>query len=256
MCTLLIGLQTDPRWPLVIAANRDEFLKRPATPPMRLSEAPRVVGGRDLVAGGTWMGVTPGGFFAGVTNQARAPGPPAPQSRGSAVLHVLTLGEVEAAAQWLRGLVASDYHPFNLLFGTAEDLRVAYARPGEPVEVAAVAPGFHVLPNDILNSPRFPKVERARALTDGTWESMEAALRDTQTPAILPERPVHMPPDVYAAVHRLLVRTPVYGTVSATSVALAPGRVGHYRYAAGGPDLSPFTDFTDQVYDTPGPTGE
>jgi hypothetical protein len=244
MCTILIGLGTDARWPLVIAANRDEFLHRRSAPPRVLLDHPRVVGGLDLVAGGTWMGVTPAGFFAGLTNQPHLPGRTAPRSRGEVVLEVLRLGS-EARA-WLAALPTAEFQPFNLVFGTADGLTVAYARPGEPTWFEEVPPGFHVLPNDTLNSPRFPKVERARALTDGHLESMTLALHDEWTPPDLPPRPPHLDGATHAAVHRLRVRTPVYGTVSATLLALEPGRVVRYAFAAGD---GPFAEVTDRVYE-------
>ncbi|MFW5921048.1 MAG: NRDE family protein, partial [Polyangiales bacterium] len=63
MCTIVVLHHVHPRHPLIVAANRDEFYERPATPPHVLSEQPRVVGGLDRRAGGTWMGVTGGGLF-------------------------------------------------------------------------------------------------------------------------------------------------------------------------------------------------
>ncbi|HEY0094574.1 MAG TPA: NRDE family protein, partial [Archangium sp.] len=58
MCTILILRHVHPEWPLVLAANRDEFHARPATGPRVLLESPLAVGGRDVERGGTWMGVT------------------------------------------------------------------------------------------------------------------------------------------------------------------------------------------------------
>ncbi len=243
MCTILLGLGTDPRWPLVIAANRDEFLHRRSTAPQVLSEAPRVVGGRDLEAGGTWMGVTPAGFFAGLTNQPHVPGPAAERSRGEVVLEVLRRGE--AAHVWLMALPTAAFRPFNLVFGTAAGLTVAYGRPDRPVWFEPVPPGFHVLPNDVLDSAHFPKVERARALTEGVLESMAAALEDQVTPAELPPRPPHLDAATHAAVHRLRVRTPTYGTVSSTLLALEPDRVVRYAFALAD---HPFADVLEQVY--------
>ncbi|MCA9525534.1 MAG: NRDE family protein [Myxococcales bacterium] len=250
MCTFLVGRGTDPRWPLVIAANRDEFYGRRSTGPQVLVDAPRVVGGRDLVAGGTWLGVRPDGFFAGLTNEPRPPGPAAARSRGEVVLEVLRRGA--DARAWLEALDPADFLPFNLLFGDAAALSVAYGRPGEAMAFAAVPPGFHVLPNGVLDTPTFPKVARAQALVDGTLESLEAALADAQTPTGLPPPPPHLPADVFAAVHRLCVRTPLYGTVSASSVALVPGGVARYRYAPGAPDEVSFLDHTALVTASPG----
>ncbi|MEZ4470194.1 MAG: NRDE family protein [bacterium] len=246
MCTFLVGRGTDPRWPLVIAANRDEFYGRRSTGPEVLIDSPRVVGGRDLEAGGTWLGVRPDGFFAGLTNQPRPPGPAAARSRGEVVLEVLRLGAPGARA-WLEALEPADFLPFNLLFGDAAALFVAYGRPGSVTRFEEVPAGFHVLPNGELDTPLFPKVARARALVDGTLESLEAALADGHTPSDLPAPPPHLSADVFAAVHRLCVRTFAYGTVSATSVALVPGGVARYHFAPGAPDEVSFLDRTALV---------
>ena len=131
MCTILIAKDLHPDWPVLIAANRDEFLNRPATGPQVLQHHPTIIGGRDLLAGGTWMGLTPQGFFAGITNQRTfGRNDPARKSRGQVVLRTLQHNQPATAATWLQTLRPDDYNPWNLLFGTATDLRVAYAHPG------------------------------------------------------------------------------------------------------------------------------
>lgn len=241
MCTILIGLGSDPRFPVVIAANRDEFYARESTPPQILHADPRIVGGRDMVQGGTWMGVTADGFFVGLTNQRTAEGAaPDRLSRGHVVLDALRLGETAAVEAWLRTLHPQAYNPFNLLFGDAAGLRVAYAR--DDLHIAPVPPGFSVLPNDVIDSPAFPKVQRAKALTDGRLESMEQALADTHTPDVPAEG--DWPIDIVRALHRLCVQTPTYGTVSATSVALRAGGVARYAFCDGRPGAHAFVDHT------------
>ena len=68
MCLALFALHTHPRFPLIVAANRDEFYERPTAPAGFWSESPRILAGRDLKEGGTWLGVTRSGRFAAVTN--------------------------------------------------------------------------------------------------------------------------------------------------------------------------------------------
>ena len=63
MCTMILLKGVHPKWPLVVAANRDEFYSRPTAGPQRLVSDPVVFGGKDLQAGGTWLGVTPRGFL-------------------------------------------------------------------------------------------------------------------------------------------------------------------------------------------------
>ena len=68
MCLLLIAYKTNPNYKLIVAANRDEFYERPAAPANFWQEHPFLLAGKDLKAGGTWMGITEGGKFAAITN--------------------------------------------------------------------------------------------------------------------------------------------------------------------------------------------
>ncbi|MCA9543994.1 MAG: NRDE family protein [Myxococcales bacterium] len=250
MCVILVARDLHPDWPVCIAANRDEFKARPSAGPRVLQETPRAIGGLDLKAGGTWMGATATGFFAGLTNQrtyTRAD--PARRSRGEVVAGALARADVAVVCAWLATLRPDDYNPFNLLFGTATDLWVAYAWPGEAaVRFEPVPPGLHVLPNDRLDSPDFPKVARAQALLAEVppgelFPAMQRALADTQVPSPLPDEPLNrLPKALRGPLHALRVITPLYGTVSATAVALIPSGVAQYRFARGAPGDAPFED--------------
>ncbi len=249
MCTLIILNGLPGPWPVVLAANRDEFYDRPSAPPSFISTTPPIFAGRDLRAGGTWMGVTPAGFFAGLTNQRQSsPSPTDRRSRGEVVTQVLAAGEQAAARRYLEALDPTDYNPFNLVFGTAESLVVAYAR--DTMRFVDVPAGLHVLPNGVLDDPGFPKVNRAKDLLadvppagEALLARMKIALADTVPPAALPHEPAPTyPEDVRAALHSLCVRTPLYGTCSAAIVALQPGGVARYLFADGAPDQHDFVD--------------
>jgi uncharacterized protein with NRDE domain len=258
MCTIVILRQVHPEWPLVLAANRDEFHARPATGPQVLLESPRAVGGRDVERGGSWMGVTNEGLFVGLTNQRGGRGlGPAPRSRGEVVLRALAAGSVEAIERYLDTLPGDEFLPFNLLYGDARQLRVAYARAGERrLRREDVPPGIHVLPNDVLDSPALPKVERARLLAARVahrpWPELEAGLKgllaDTDLPALeqvpLPASGEDLPRDFLRQLQALCIHTPLYGTRSSTLVALAPGRVGHYLASDTAPCQGPWNDIT------------
>jgi uncharacterized protein with NRDE domain len=255
MCTIiaLFGVRQD--FPLVLATNRDEFYQRPSTGPVRLMDSPKVVGGRDLLASGTWMGVTEAGLFVGLTNQRRMRPPEGDKrSRGELVMQALSLETPARIRRWVEALDASAYQGFNLMFGDARELYVAYGRESPHVEVEQVPKGLHLLPNDRLDSPAFWKVERARTLLapylTAPFEQLCAALKrtlgDTEMPALseLPELPEGAPYDrpMLQRLAALCVRTPVYGTRSSTIVALREGGVSHYLYADGPPDQAPFRD--------------
>lgn len=251
MCTLILLVDVVPGLPVVLAANRDEFFARPATGPVVLDPARGVVGGRDLTAGGTWLGLTPGGFFAGVTNQRQDGRKDVPGSRGQVVLDVLragAIGGVEAARAVLDGLDATQYNPFNLAFGDAGGVWVAYGR--DEVRVERVPAGVWVLPNDVIDSPLFPKVghiKRALSPLPTGWAALrarlEAVLADADPPPGISDEPDGpWPAEAMRALHAVKVVLPSYGTRSASIVALAPGRAAHYLHADGPPGEAAFVD--------------
>ena len=123
MCTLAIYFQVFPDYPVVIAANRDEYLARPALPPTTLLEHPHVVGGKDLQASGTWLGINQYGLVAGLLNRRRADyGDPNPalRSRGLLCLDALRHRTAAEAAAFVRGQRGADYNAFNLLVASRE----------------------------------------------------------------------------------------------------------------------------------------
>ncbi|MGF1467881.1 MAG: NRDE family protein [Sandaracinaceae bacterium] len=262
MCTLIAIKDRRRRLPLVVAANRDEVYSRPTGGPRVLFSPPPAVGGVDLERGGTWMGVTGDGLFVGLTNQRpRDRSDPAekPRSRGRVVLDALAAGTPAGIDALLRASDPAETNGYNLMYGDAETLKVAYSRPDEPeVVIEPLDDGLWVLANDRIGSPDFPKADRARALAaplaerDLPWAELAAGLR-----AILADR--HRPdwavieaiaeglpfaPAVLRELQALCIRLPFYGTRSATLVALEPGGVAHYLFADGPPDQTPFEDFT------------
>jgi uncharacterized protein with NRDE domain len=256
MCTIVVlnGMRAD--YPVVLATNRDEFYARRSSGPMRILEVPRTVGGLDMVKRGTWMGVTKEGLFVAVTNQRTVQAPdPTKRSRGEVVIKALKLNNRDAITRMLRTLDGRDYNSFNLLWGDAEQVSVAYAREGEPeLTIDSVPRGLHVLPNDRLDHPDFPKVKRAKKLVepythasfDALAEALKKTLADRQLPALddVPMLPVGAPisRETLRELSALCVRMPVYGTRSSSIVALARGRVGYYAYSESPPDRGIYQD--------------
>ncbi len=161
MCLLIAYSRVVPGAPLVLAGNRDELFSRPAVPMTVLAEAPRILGGRDLVAGGTWMAVGEQGVIAALTNRPpRAPGAAmALRSRGALPLqlvrHTCARDAVEA---FVREVDPREYNPCWLLVGDRDSLfylEVSDAiRPGS----RELEPGLHILENRPLDAPS-PKVD-------------------------------------------------------------------------------------------------
>lgn len=256
MCTIVAIKGVHPELPLVVAANRDEFYARPATPPRVVHEDPIAVAGVDLAKGGTWMGANARGLFVAITNQrahVRLDEPLA--SRGEVVLEALAEEDTEGVDALLESLDAREYKSFNVIYGDARSLKVGYARTERrAVELEELSDGLWVLTNDRIGSPEFPKADRVLELVrphvhepwDALARALEQAMGDHEKP---PLDRVPAPPPESRFDHGLLrelqaicIHTAVYGTRSSTLLALAPGRVVHYRFADGPPCTAPFRD--------------
>ena len=168
MCLIVLAWKARAGLPLVVAANRDEWRERPTQPAHWWPDHPTLFAGRDLQAGGTWMGVTRAGRFAAVTNfRDPADKRSTARSRGGLVSEFLLSSEAPRA--WLARLAphAGEYNGFNLILGDGRELWYFGSREGE---ARAVEPGIHGLSNHLLDEP-WPKVVRARL-------AMEAALKE------------------------------------------------------------------------------
>jgi len=256
MCTIALLVRAHPAFPLIVAANRDELFERASSAPEVIGDRPRAVAGVDREKGGSWLGATAGGLFVGLTNQRTYRGPdPALRSRGHVVREALQQGSRAAMRRYLERLDPEQYNPFNLIYGDAEGVEVAYARPSAgPIEIAAVGSGIAVLCNDRLGSAEFPKARRMtallRPLLDRPWPELVAALGEVLGDHELPDESAISPPppdailplSLLRQLQALCIHTEVYGTCSSTILALGPGRVAHYLFAAGPPCRTPFRE--------------
>ena len=222
MCLLIAGQRAVGRPELWIAANRDERRDRPWQSPALLNHNPPVFGGRDLVAGGTWLAVNlQAGFVVGVTN-ARLGARPGHRSRGQLVLDLaMEAGMAEAAALFAE-LDLFHYGPFNLLLADTRQLWLGSNSPR--VTCVRVGGSIAVLGNEDMDSES-PRMARARTRA----ERLVAG----------------DPGELWPELHRLLGdhdgtdpfcrHGEIYGTVCATVVRLGPGISCEYRFAGGMP---------------------
>jgi uncharacterized protein with NRDE domain len=221
MCLILIAYRCHQTYPLLVVANRDEFYDRPAAPLAFWEDHPNLIAGRDLKAGGTWLGMTTTGRFAGLTNY-RDPAQQRPSAPSRGHLVSAYLQGKEPAHAYLERLApqAKAYNGFNLLVGDGDNLFYYSNLEGPP---RALTPGLYGLSNHFLNTP-WPKVERGRAAlahilaeyTDPTPEQLLSILTD-RTPApdtALPQTGI--PLDWERWLSPLFITTPDYGTRAST----------------------------------------
>ena len=172
MCLLTIAIDQSRRFPHVVAGNRDEFFNRPAARLAWWSPAdglPDILGGRDLEAGGTWLGLTAQGRLAVVTNvrSASAPRDPKAPSRGEIVQRWLA-GDASTDRFWMRTAL-SGYNGFNLIAADFQRGDCFYASNQRP-NPERLERGLYGLSNGTLDSP-WPKVD---ALKEATREALES----------------------------------------------------------------------------------
>ncbi len=160
MCLIVFAWKQSADIPLLLAANRDEFYARPALAAAWWEEAPHVYAGKDLEAGGTWMGINKQGRFAALTNirnvEAKKNGAP---SRGKIVADFLC--DNISPSSYLQTLAAEakDYAGFNLILGDAND--IYWFSNAQQHAAQLLQPGVYGLSNASLDTP-WPKVLKAK----------------------------------------------------------------------------------------------
>ena len=188
MCLIAFDHRPGSAYPLRLVANRDEFHARPAAPLGAWDDAPEIVGGRDLEAGGTWLAVHRRGRVAAVTNvrDPRLKVPPGAPSRGALVREALECDDLPAWLDQLSSGAAGHYAGFNLLAGDGE--RFWHLHRGvDGIWLRQVPPGLHGLSNASLNTP-WPKLIAARqglaaSLRHGQWPEDALAVLGDARPA-------------------------------------------------------------------------
>ena len=224
MCLILFAYRSVPGHPLVVAANRDEFHGRAAAPADYWSDHPQILAGRDLVAGGTWLGCTKTGRFAALTNFSTDQDPETPISRGSLV-HSFLAG-TEGAESYAHSIEGSAYAGFNLLLFDGTELVCTSNRGATEV----LTPGFYGLSNAEFGA-RWPKcIDGAARLqsivsSEHDTEHLIALLRDDDVPA--DERLPHRgrPIDMERRVSPIFIDGDEYGTRASTLIYLSQERV-------------------------------
>lgn len=231
MCTVILLHRPGEAWPMLLAANRDERLDRPWDAPA--AHWPGLVGGRDAMAGGSWMAMNRAGVVAAVLNRPGSLGPEAgKRSRGELPLLALEAASAAGAAARLAALDAGLWRPFHAVLADAEGAWfVLGAGEGRP-EARALPPGLAMITAHPPNDPASPRIARhlprfaaARPPAPPDWGDWPALLADSGGAAA---EALNIPP------------LGGFGTLCSSLLALGASGERLWHFAAGPPDRAPF----------------
>jgi hypothetical protein len=255
MCTLVILRRPEHRWPVVIGANRDEMIGRPALPPARhWPDRPEVIAGLDQLAHGSWLGINDWGVVAAILNRHGSLGPaPGQRSRGELVLEALDHPDAVAAAEALTHLDPAAYRTFNLIVADNRDAFWLRHADGANIDAWPIQDGVSLIDSGELNRPNTRRATlatprfRDAAPPDpdrDDWADWEALLSSTESP--------HGEPPENA----LRFTTPHgYGTVSSALIALPQPNAGEqrprFRYVQWQPTRSPWAEVSQIALSSP-----
>lgn len=230
MCLLIFAHRVHTGFPLMVAANRDEFHNRPTSPSEFWPSYPSLLAGRDEQMGGTWMGVTRGGRFAAVTNfRDPAATGPAPRSRGELTLDYLVADKSPECYLHTVSQRADEYAGFNLLLGDALDLwyfsnsaQQGGLHNSAPMKLE---PGVYGLSNALLDTP-WPKVvtgkqkleEMLGEANEPTHESLLGLINSPQLADPGQLQTMGMETPMEQVLSAQFIRSKAYGTRSSTTL--------------------------------------
>ncbi len=245
MCMFSVVYQQIPDCPVLILANREESQTRPSTNPEITATTNSLgdwLGGKDKIAGGTWLGINRAGVIVAVTNRAKMDQPATPKSRGLLCRELLEQGTWEAAQEEFQ----RQYHPdrfagFNLML-ISEDNSLVYSA-GDELVTQSMKPGCHAITNRDWNDPTDQRIHRVRHLLEITFQE-NPRLEDWIT------RSKHLC-GLGENTGGDAVCIPCqngWGTVSSSILALTLDRkLSRYHHAAGSPSSTAFADYSPKL---------
>jgi len=224
MCSIILSISPDG---VFAAANRDEMVSRPWEPPAEYW--PGICGGRDALAGGTWLALNRAGVMAAVLNREGTLGPaPGKESRGGLPLLALRHDSAAAGAKTIGALDGAKYRAFNLVLADADGAFFIRGLGAGRPEILPLAAGVHMItagePDDMAR-PRIAKhLPRFQAAPIAQWGRLLAG----------------SPGDLADQINVKATENGGFGTVCASLVSLAHGSVTEHMFAAGPPDIAEF----------------
>ncbi|WP_338728386.1 NRDE family protein [Haladaptatus sp. DJG-WS-42] len=247
MCTLTFAWQVFDDTPLVVAANRDERVDRPSTPPQVSDGDPKIVAPGDSEAGGTWIGYNEHGVFVAITNRWIETELNAPRSRGLLVRDALSYETAEAATRYVeRELDAQEYDGFNLVLADAN--AALFVEWDGRKQIRNLDPGVHVVVNvgidgEFFEPPRFPEAgEQQSQNAIRLLNALEPTPAETATGWLHRARDAISDHDFGVCIHE-----DGYGTRSSSLVTIGASGDGTYDFAAGSPCTTEYEPVEGQI---------
>ena len=242
MCLIIALLRPEHDYPLIIGANRDEAYSRPGEPPRLLSDSPRIWGGRDSVAGGTWLGISETGLVVAVTNGPKSGHRPDRRSRGLLCLDALKQPNPGVLKDWLSDEVRrNEYNGFNLLWSDGRNAQVAYWHTA--LQIEALQPSLHLLANrPQINDSSDLKLNRCFQLLDG--------IGDLDEPAAVSRMGEVCCDHGKTGENASCIHGDDGGTLSSTILSLHRSGISNSRYlhTEGHPCERDYDDFTKELF--------
>ena len=246
MCILFLAINQHPDYPMIICANRDEFHERPTQSAHYWQDKEGILAGRDLQAGGSWLGINRRGQFAAITN-IRTGGKVLENKKSRGELVTFVLEENTSAEQhqvinesWLKDH-GDSYNPFNLIYGNLEQLYCYNSVSGEQIKLST---GFHSISNGAMDEiwPKMAKgeqqLEQVVKSATGISESALLSILNNQTRPEESELPdTGIPVEWEQLLSSIFICSEKYGTRSSSLVLLA---------------VDSSIDFTEVEYDNEG----
>ena len=215
MCTLIVSFQQHQSAPLIVAANRDELRGRPASAPRRWEGEP-FVAPKDEQAGGSWLGLTTGGMFVGVTNRFPSERFLDRDSRGTLVIEALRAPSAKVLRDSLEGLSPTRFNTFHLLYADAQAAFVTWS-DGAQIHHDTLQPGLHVVTERSLGGDDHGRTK----LITSAWPVLE---RKEGVPTVEALEQLHARPNPTDPAGAVCVDLPEwnYGTRSSLVLFVAP----------------------------------
>lgn len=242
MCLLAIQYRLVPESPILVAANREEFLHRRSSPPTIQSGKPRILSPGDQHSGGTWIGANQNGMFVGICQRQSVRPMAVETSRSLICREALRASSARKAIdRVLDELSKTTYEAFNLVVADRENGWVIHHDTSD--EVIELEPGLNIISSQNLNDPRDERAQMARRLL--TLQTLDSAVKFLAVASRVFARGISSP-----GRPSMVVRGADYGTVSSTLMALGgKPRDAIFQYADGPADEHRYEDYSPLLRD-------